>query len=323
MNLRPGRDCPLDYRLAADAFAGPALFDCDSLYVVGGLYGNRQALVALEGLLAGEPGARAVFNGDAHWFDRDPALFSLIERQLQEHLALRGNVETELGREENTGAGCGCAYPETVSEQTVDWSNAIHRTLSETLQAIPGLAGELAQRPACAVVEVAGQRVAISHGDERSLAGWQCAREALQDSGRRAQLNAWLTEQQVAVLATSHTCVPAALQLPGGVLINNGAAGMPVFAGARHGLVSRIARTPHPLALYRAQHAGLYIEAVPLAYDHVAFLSEFDRQWPAHSPAARAYRLRLLEGPADLLDSALLGGFQRCQPTPVQDVCYS
>ena len=323
MNLRPGRDCPLDYRLAADAFAGPALFDCDSLYVVGGLYGNRQALVALEGLLAGEPGARAVFNGDAHWFDRDPALFSLIEQQLRRHLALRGNVETELGREQDSGAGCGCAYPETVGEQTVDWSNAIHQALSDTLQTIPGLAGELAQRPACAVVSVAGQRVAISHGDERSLAGWQCAREALQDAGRRAQLNAWLAEQRIAVLATSHTCVPAALQLPAGVLINNGAAGMPVFAGARHGLLSRIARTPHPLALYRAAYAGLFVEALPLVYDHAAFLAEFDRQWPPHSPAARAYRSRLLDGPADLPNSALLGGFQRCQPTPAKDVCSS
>lgn len=318
--MRPGRDCPLDYRLPRDAFGGAPLFACDSLYVVGGLYGNRQALVALESLLAGEPGARAVFNGDAHWFDRDPALFSLIERQLQRHLALRGNVETELGRARDSGAGCGCAYPETVGEQTVDWSNAIQRTLRATVQAIPGLAEALAQRPASALVSVAGRRVAISHGDERSLAGWQCAREALQQAGRREQLNAWLSEQRVAVLATSHTCAPAALQLPAGVLINNGAAGMPVFAGARHGLVSRIARTPHALALYRAEHAGLFVEALPLAYDHAAFLADFDRQWSAHSPAARAYRSRLLDGTDDLPSSALLGGFQPCQPLPVQDV---
>ncbi len=320
--MRAGRDCPLDYRLPRAAFGGAPLFDCDSLYVVGGLYGNRQALLALEGLLAGEPGARAVFNGDAHWFDRDPAIFQQIERGLGAHLALRGNVETELGRARDSGAGCGCAYPETVGEQTVEWSNAIQRALGDTVRAIPGLADALAQRPACALIAVAGRRVAISHGDECSLAGWQCAREALQQAGRREQLNAWLSAQGVAVLATSHTCAPAAVQLPAGVLINNGAAGMPVFAGARHGLVSRIARTPHALALYRAEHAGLLVEALPLAYDHAAFLADFDRQWPAHSPAARAYRSRLLEGPDDLPNSALLGGFQRCQAIPVQDLRY-
>jgi hypothetical protein len=68
---------------------------------------------------------------------------------------------------------------------------------------------------------------------------------------------------------------------------------------------------------------ALFVEAVPLVYDHLAFLAEFDRQWPPHSSAARAYRARLLEGAADLPNEALLGGFQRCQPTPVQDVCCS
>ena len=77
--MSKGRSCPADYRLPAETFSAPANLACDVLYVIGGLYGNRQALDAIERRVAGEPGAKAVFNGDAHWFDRDPAVFSDIE----------------------------------------------------------------------------------------------------------------------------------------------------------------------------------------------------------------------------------------------------
>jgi hypothetical protein len=310
--LRAGRDCPLDYRLPASAFQGEPLFSCDSLYVVGGLYGNRQALDALDLLLLDEPDARVVFNGDLHWFDRDPELFAEIEQRCAAHTTLRGNVETELGRAQDLGAGCGCAYPDSVAEQTVDWSNRIHQALAQTLSGLPGLRAQLAQRAACAVVTVAGQRVAISHGDENSLAGWQCSREALQQPQRQQALDVWLLEQAVRVFACSHTCAPVALRLPQGAVINNGAAGMPNFAEGRFGLISRIASTPHVAALCRAQVAGLWVEAIPLHYDTTAFQHDFDHQWPASSAAALSYRQRLLHGPDDAIAAALLGGFQQC-----------
>ena len=60
--MRAGRDCPLDYRLTQDAFRGEPLFDCNVLYVVGGLYGNRQALAAVQRRVAAEPTARVVVN---------------------------------------------------------------------------------------------------------------------------------------------------------------------------------------------------------------------------------------------------------------------
>ena len=310
--LRPGRDCPLDYRLPANAFQGEPLFACDSLYVVGGLYGNRQALDALDLLLADEADARVVFNGDLHWFDREPQLFAEIEQRTAAHSRLRGNVETELGRAQDLGAGCGCAYPQSVAEQTVDWSNQIHQALGQTLAGLPGLRTQLARRAACAVVTVAGQRVAISHGDETSLAGWQCSREALQQPLRQQALASWLQEQAVQVFASSHTCAPVALRLPAGAVINNGAAGMPNFAGGRFGLVSRIASTPHADALYRSRVDGLWVEAIALHYDTAAFQHDFDRQWPASSAAALSYRQRLLQGPDDAIAAALLGGFQQC-----------
>lgn len=311
--MRAGRDCPLDYRLARNAFAGEPLFDCQSLYVVGGLYGNRQALAAVAKRLAAEPGARLVFNGDAHWFDSDGDIFQQIEQGVGAHLALRGNVETELGRAADSGAGCGCAYPASVAEALVQRSNAIQAELKNTVQGLPGMAERLAARPSTALVRVAGQRVAISHGDEQSLAGWACSREALSEPERQQQLDNWFAAQNVKVLATSHSCAAVALSLEHGALINNGAAGMPNFAGGRYGLLSRIATTPHPAALYRCQRDGLFIEALPLNYDHTAFLADFDRQWPAHSPAALSYRSRILGAVAEPPQQALLAGFSLCQ----------
>lgn len=308
--MRAGRDCPLDYRLPRDSFGGDPLFSCSSLYVIGGLYGNLQALEAVERRLQAEPGARAVFNGDAHWFDADPDLFGTIESRLAEHTLLRGNVETELARENGSDAGCGCAYPDEVDDRVVEWSNRIHARLTETVEGIPGMRGRLAQRPPTALIGVAGHRIAVTHGDERSLAGWQCDREALRNPDRQAELNAWLADRDVSVLATSHTCAPAALQLVHGAVINNGAAGLPNFAASRYGLLTRIADTPHPGALYRSTFGGLFIEALPLLYRHEAFLADFDRQWPAGSAAALSYRGRITQGTTDSPESALLGGFR-------------
>lgn len=310
--MRAGRDCPLDYRLGREAFAGEPLFACDTLYVAGGLYGNRQALAALQQRVASEPGARLVFNGDAHWFDADAAIFQQIEQGLASHLALRGNVETELGRANDSGAGCGCAYPMSVDEAVVERSNAIQQQLIRTVHGIPGMAERLAARPSTALVSVGGQRVAISHGDEQSLAGWSCSRESLRETARQHELDQWFQTQNIQVLATSHTCAAVALNLTHGALINNGAAGMSNFAGGRYGLVSRIARTPHPAALYRAERDGVFIEALALNYDHDAFLADFDRQWPAGSPAALSYRSRILGAVADQPQHALLAGFSLC-----------
>ena len=174
-------------------------------------------------------------------------------------------------------------------------------------------------RPAHALVEIAGRTVAISHGDERSLAGWQCSREALRSVDRQKELADWMAERKIDVFATSHTCSPAALSWGSGAVINNGAAGIPNFSAEREGLVTRIASTPHPQALYRAQILGLYVEAISLDYDHVAFLQDFDRQWPSQSPAALSYRDRLLNGTDDLPSSALLGGFQECSVSTQKD----
>lgn len=307
--MTPGRSCPLDYQLPANAFCVEPAFECDTLYVVGGLYGNEQALAALHKRLLREPLAKVVFNGDAHWFDAEPGLFSRIEQQLTPHLLLRGNVETELGRPDSGEHGCGCAYPDDVPEQAVAWSNAIHQRLTAAVRQLPGMPEQLAARPATALVSVGGQRVAISHGDEQSLAGWQCDRQALRSAERQQEIGRWCEQQQISVLATSHTCSPAALASEHWAVVNNGAAGMPNFNNGQYGLITRIATQPSLAALYRAQVGNLYIEALPLTYDQTAFVDEFDRNWPAESPAALSYRDRIIQGTAEQPLDVLLGGF--------------
>ena len=42
-----GRSCPIGYRYQPEALAQPARLEADTLYVVGGLYGNLFALWAV------------------------------------------------------------------------------------------------------------------------------------------------------------------------------------------------------------------------------------------------------------------------------------
>ena len=123
-----GRVCPVDYRLASDAFAGDPEVACDVLYVVGGLYGNPFALDAVDCLVAAEQGdVRVVLNGDMHWFDKTAENFAALERRASRYLPLVGNVEAELRRQVDVGVGCGCAYPDCTGDDAVSRSNRIHR----------------------------------------------------------------------------------------------------------------------------------------------------------------------------------------------------
>lgn len=112
------------------------------------------------------------------------------------------------------------------------------------------------------------------------------------------------------MFASTHTCLALLRDaaLPNGRLtvINNGAAGMPNFAGNRHGLISRIATTPSPhRPLYGVKRDGVHIDAVAVAYDHGQFLDRFLARWPVGSPAHLSYARRILEGPAYTVAQAL------------------
>jgi hypothetical protein len=296
-----GRVCPLDYTYAPDVFARAADFSAETLYVVGGLYGNLAALDVIEAMMAREHYApEIVFNGDFHWFDAAPDWFAAIEQRVAPFRALRGNVETEIARNGDIGAGCGCAYPDSVSGDIATRSNEILALLQQvTPQAARARLGAL---PMHLVADVGPLRVGIVHGDAAALAGWRFAPDELDNPKRRAWLADIRSKTHIDVFASTHTCLAALrdIALPSGrlTIVNNGAAGMPNFAGNRCGVITRIATTPSPLApLYGVERDGVHIDALAVAYDSEAFLARVLKRWPPGSPAYESYYRRIVDGP--------------------------
>jgi len=300
----PGRMCPADYRYDPSVFDRPCEIRGDVLYVIGGSYGNTAALDLAARMRDSEHGdVTMIFNGDFHWFDAEPAWFAEVDNRVAGPgaVAMRGNVETEISRLDDIGAGCGCAYPETVSDHMVVRSNEMLRDLRAT-------ADELAARPRLAALpmhlmaEVGGLRIAVVHGDAAALAGWRFAPDALDDPANRPWLAAVQARSRVDIFASTHTCLAALrnFDLPAGTLtvINNGAAGMPNFAGTRFGLISRIATRPaRHVPLYGTVRDGVFIDALPVLYDDAAFLGRFLARWPARSSAHTSYFGRIMNGP--------------------------
>ncbi len=300
----PGRACPLAYRYGAAALAEPASLCADTLWVAGGLYGNPFAFRSLEQLVRAErDDAALVFNGDFHWFDVDEAAFDEIDKGVSLHVATRGNVETEIA-DPNPGAGCGCAYPEWVSDAEVSRSNRIIERLRLAAQAAPGVARRLAALPMYRIAEVRGVRIAIVHGDDESLAGWRFSQESLATGAGAAHAEEALRDARTRVFACSHTCLPVLARLGGGVVINNGSAGMPNFQGTDFGLATRISTTPHADAIYGCVVDGVHVEAVPVRFDARAWLNTFLAQWPEGSDAHLSYHARIVHGPNYPLDRA-------------------
>jgi hypothetical protein len=299
----PGRSCPLHYRYRPEVFAAaapPALQGLELLYVVGGLYGNLPALWQVQHLFEAERGRKAlVFNGDFHWFDADAASFAAVQQGVLAHTALRGNVETEVAAADGAeDAGCGCAYPEWVGDTVVQRSNRILQRLRGA--ATPAQRAELAHLPMWQRADVGGLRIGIVHGDAQSLAGWGFAQEHLQDAAHRARLGRWFHDAQVHAFASSHTCLPVFQRLAGGnAVYNNGAAGMPNFAGDGAGLLTRFALRPFtgPQRRHHLQQQGVFVEAIAIDTDAAEVRRRFVACWPPGSDAHASYFERIAHGP--------------------------
>ena len=314
VDAKPGRSCPLHYRYRPADFAAAPASACDTLYVVGGLYGNSDALAQVLALFEQERGAkRLVFNGDFNWFDIDPATFEHINTQVLRHTALRGNVETELaadagGADADADAGCGCAYPAWVDDAVVERSNRILQRLRATARQFPALTQRLAALPMWERVDVAGLRVAIVHGDAESLAGWGFAQEQLQDAAHRNTVRGWFLAAQVDAFACSHTCLPVfhTLPVPGRtvtpMVLNNGATGMPNFRGDPAGLFTRIASTPFAGPAVARRHGlragAAFVDAIAVDSASAAWRALFLQQWAVGSDAHESYWQRFAQGPA-------------------------
>ncbi len=310
----PGRSCPLHYRYSPTVFATAAPLHCDTLYVVGGLYGNEPALAQVLALFAQEPGAagvhkRLVFNGDFNWFNVDCAAFERLNTCVLGFDALRGNVETEIARPDaaDGDAGCGCAYPAWVGDGVVQRSNRILQRLRSTARGFPALTQRLAALPMWLRVDVGALRLGVVHGDAESLAGWGFAQEHLQDAAHDATVRGWFEAAQVDAFACSHTCLPVfhSLSLPGRaatpVVLNNGATGMPNFASDPAGLFTRVALRPFAGPAAARRHglvrAGVHIDAIAVDASTPQWQAAFVQQWPPGSDAHLSYWQRICQGP--------------------------
>jgi hypothetical protein len=309
--MKPGRTCPLHYHYAPEELARNTPLEADCIYVVGGLYGNRPALDAIFDLAAREPQpATLVFNGDFNWFNIDRAGFEEINRRVLAHVALRGNVETELAGD-NAGAGCGCGYPDFVGDAEVERSNRIMELLRDTARAYPALSQNLGTLPMHATARVGAARVAIVHGDCESLAGWGLSQEALADEEHRTRVRRWFGQTRVNIIASSHSCLPVMMDFETArgrsAVVNNGAAGMPNIRDTRYGVITRIATrsSRHVRPLYATRIGDVHVEALPVHYDNDRWQQEFLANWPAGSPAHDSYCQRITRGPRYDLSQAL------------------
>jgi hypothetical protein len=325
-----GRSCPTTYRYQPEALAQPALVEADTLYVVGGLYGNLLALRAVLERADREAGGPAamVFNGDFHWLDVDPDDFQAVSQSVLAHHATKGNVEAELASDED--AGCGCAYPDYVGDDVVDRSNQIITRLRATAGRFPDLVRRMGALPRYLTASVKGERVGIVHGDPEAVAGWRLALEALEpgDPAVRRQVGwrgrpttpgellDWFGRADVTVFASTHTGLPYAQVIPDGgrhrLVVNNGTAGLPNFAGTGYGVVTRLSSDPRPPAdsLYGTTVGALRCDALPVPFDLAEWKARFLAQWPPGSPGHRSYFTRLTGGTHLRLPQAARAGVQ-------------
>lgn len=295
-----GRVCPTDYTYSPAVLARAPDFAAETLYVVGGLYGNLDALREIARMAAAEQ-ATLVFNGDFHWFDAEPAWFAAIESGVAPHRALRGNVESEIGRDGDIGAGCGCAYPPSVDQGVVTRSNEILGELRSNADAAQRR--RLAALPMHLVAQVGPLRVGIVHGDAGALAGWRFANDMLDDPAGQNWRDDVRRLSAIDLFACTHTCLATLrdFALPSGrmTVANNGASGMPNFTGTTHGVLTRISVRPSPhRPLYGLARDGVFIDALPVAYDTQAFMARFLARWPAGTPAHVSYHARIAAGPS-------------------------
>lgn len=314
---QPGRSCPLRYRYRPEVFTAHVPLRAGTLYVIGGLYGNVESLrriLAMKREEEARTGVRVelLFNGDFNWFDCDSDGFREVNEAVLQHPALTGNVEAELDSASGDD-GCGCSYPDYVEAAVVDRSNAIMRRLRERAVEFPEIRKRIAALPMHCSAEIGGQKIGVLHGDPESLSGWGFALAAMPPHGvghspeeghdtSRERIGQYFRQAEVCAFASTHTCTAFAqdFRVDGErrLVVNNGAAGMPNFKDTHFGLLTRISSHLHKPAdsLYGTALGTTRFDAVPIHYDHAAWVKRFLVNWPEGSPGHTSYFRRIVEG---------------------------
>jgi hypothetical protein len=115
------------------------------------------------------------------------------------------------------------------------------------------------------------------------------------------------------VLASTHTGLPYAQAVSDGprrrLVINNGAAGLPNFAGTGYGVFTRLSGDLRPPAdgLYGITIGPLRCDALPVRFDLDEWTARFLAQWPPGSPGHHSYFTRITGGTHLRLEQAARG----------------
>lgn len=291
--MEKGRNCSLEYILKKDWTKKIKKLKAEVVYIVGGLYGNRYALEIIN-KMARDENAKIVFNGDMHWFDIEKEDFLKVEELSKGSIKLLGNVEFEL-LNNTSSLGCGCNYPQDVSDGVVERSNIIHNMMKENIKG-DDILNDIKERSKTLVLDFLGKKIAITHGDEKSMSGWECSIDNLKLESRKKELDSWFGENNIDILATTHTCLPVVYDNGRSIVINNGAAGMANIKGQTFGLFTRIAKSSHKKAIYSEYRNGLYVELVKVDFDIEKFKLWFGKIWSDDSPASISYKNRIING---------------------------
>lgn len=313
----PNQGCPAEYRYRPTDFRGAPSHRAEHAYVIGGLYGNIEALHEILRMQAAEArrGIRVslVFNGDHNWFDIDGDSFREVNEVALRSVCIRGNVESEIAA---PTAGCGCNYPDYINAEFVARSNVIMSRLQAVASGFPELRDTLGELPMLRTIQVGEARIGIVHGDAETLSGWAFAAERLSPIGKCCSgdeaigeltpmetIARYFRDADVRAFACTHTCLPHARDFEVDnserLIINNGTAGMANFINTHFGLITRISvdhRAPAD-SLYGVTLGGVRFDALPVRFDQTAWIERFLANWPPGSPAHASYFDRIVNGP--------------------------
>ena len=290
---------PASYRYPPRVFDRAPEIVADTLYVVGRALRQRRGARRVLALARASAPAHARLQRRLPLVRRGAGRFRARRREALAHPALRGNVETEIAGEDS-GAGCGCAYPAGRERRGRDRAPtrsssgcARPRARSRQLRERSGRAADAPRRARgrrarghrarrCGVA----RRLGLRAGPARRPAPRALDRERVP---RRAA--------STCSRAATPACRPAARSIRGGgVVINNGAAGMPNFDGdpvrRRHAHLQRPARRG---ALRHDGSRRSSSRRSPSSYDTAAGCA-LPRAWPEGSPGTPYFR-RIAHGP--------------------------
>jgi hypothetical protein len=296
-----------------------------TLFVVGGLYGNLEALKIISQRAKNE-NALVVFNGDFNFFNTTRETWDELNERV---LTLDGSELSILGNVEKSAcspleySGCGCNYPSYVGESVPRWADEIVAKLHQAAQSSSSSIGKkLLELPDFRVIKFGGERIGIIHGDFENIAGWKLSLESLYPLNTRVRnlLNVPASEisspeyvqkgfqdADISLLCCSHTCVPFAQRISfhtgngrhqKGAIFNNGAAGIPNFRNNLFGVMTRISvDTSPPLdSLWGGPVGNIRVDAVPIRYDIFGFAKLFATLHAQGSAASLSYGSRIQRG---------------------------